>query len=81
MVIKKGQRKKEILKLDKTTFKIQIKGRVQGVGFRPFVFNLAVKHNKNGYVTNNGGGVVIYLNSEESDAQFFFRINNKKPSH
>ena len=79
MVIKKGQRKKEILKLDKTTFKIQIKGRVQGVGFRPFVFNLAVKHNKNGYVTNNGGGVVIYLNSEESDAQFFLESIIKNP--
>jgi len=79
LVIKKGQRKKEILKLDKTTFKIQIKGRVQGVGFRPFVFNLAVKHNKNGYVTNNGGGVVIYLNSEESDAQFFLESIIKNP--
>lgn len=65
--------------MDKTTFKIQIKGRVQGVGFRPFVFNLAVKHNKNGYVTNNGGGVVIYLNSEESDAQFFLESIIKNP--
>ncbi|MHA1897316.1 MAG: carbamoyltransferase HypF [Promethearchaeota archaeon] len=35
-------------------YRILIKGIVQGVGFRPFLFNLARKHNINGIITNKG---------------------------
>ena len=62
------------------TFKIQIKGRVQGVGFRPFVFNLAKEHQLNGSVSNNEEGVIIYCNtSEEKATQFLEQILLNKP--
>lgn len=38
---------------------IRIKGIVQGVGFRPFVYNLAKEHGLHGYVLNNTSGVLI----------------------
>ena len=41
------------------TYQIIIKGTVQGVGFRPFVYNLAQKHDILGYVLNNSTGVEI----------------------
>ncbi|WP_299533562.1 carbamoyltransferase HypF [Ulvibacterium sp.] len=44
------------------TFKIQIGGQVQGVGFRPFIFNLAQTHQLKGTVGNNARGVLIYVN-------------------
>jgi len=39
--------------------RIDIAGIVQGVGFRPFVYNLARKHNICGWVLNDAGGVRI----------------------
>lgn len=62
------------------TFKIQIKGRVQGVGFRPFVFNLAKEHQLNGSVSNNEEGVIIYCNtSKEKVTLFLEQILQNKP--
>jgi hydrogenase maturation protein HypF len=55
-------------------YKIQISGRVQGVGFRPFVYNLATKHLLCGTVSNNANGVVIYINTSEQKAALF--LNN-----
>ena len=41
---------------------IYVNGRVQGVGFRPFVYRLAVKNNLKGYVINLGdAGVEIVV--------------------
>lgn len=39
--------------------KIEVKGIVQGVGFRPFVYNLAGSLGLKGYVTNTSDGVTI----------------------
>jgi hydrogenase maturation protein HypF len=39
--------------------KIHIKGIVQGVGFRPFVYTLAREHGVSGYVLNDSTGVHI----------------------
>lgn len=39
--------------------KLQIYGIVQGVGFRPWVYNLAQRHGLNGYVLNSALGVTI----------------------
>ena len=62
------------------TFKIQIKGRVQGVGFRPFVFNLAVKHRLKGTVSNNEEGVIILCDTSKDHAtKFLDEIIEKKP--
>ncbi|EGO64050.1 carbamoyltransferase HypF [Acetonema longum] len=38
---------------------IHIAGIVQGVGFRPFVYNLARRHHLRGWVLNDGAGVRI----------------------
>ncbi|WP_340066415.1 carbamoyltransferase HypF [Ascidiimonas aurantiaca] len=62
------------------TFKIQIKGRVQGVGFRPFVFNLAIKNTLKGTVSNNEEGVVVFCNTSKKYATKFLKeIIEKKP--
>jgi hydrogenase maturation protein HypF len=59
--------------LQEHTYKIQIKGRVQGVGFRPFVFNLARQQGLVGSVSNNGSGVIIKVHTTEERANTFLR--------
>ena len=39
---------------------IKITGTVQGVGFRPFVYRTALKHDVTGRVCNNSSGVSIH---------------------
>lgn len=53
------------------TLHIHIKGIVQGVGFRPFVYNLARKFNLAGWVNNTTDGVHIHINSDEEKANKF----------
>lgn len=43
---------------------IVITGIVQGVGFRPFVYNLARQHNLTGFVFNDTSGVTIEIEGE-----------------
>ncbi len=63
------------------TFKIQIQGFVQGVGFRPFIYRLAQQMGLQGYVSNNAQGVVILLNATESQAEEFIQsIYQNKPA-
>ena len=45
--------------------KINITGVVQGVGFRPFVYSLAKKHDLHGWVRNTSAGVVIEVDGTE----------------
>jgi hydrogenase maturation protein HypF len=47
-------------------FHITIKGTVQGVGFRPSVYNLARKMGLKGYVTNTSEGVIIEVEGNEA---------------
>lgn len=51
----------------KKRFYIIVKGIVQGVGFRPFVYSKALKYNLKGWVNNNSKGVFIDLEGEEED--------------
>jgi hydrogenase maturation protein HypF len=44
--------------------KVHVRGIVQGVGFRPFVFGLARDLNLVGYVRNTSSGVDIELDGE-----------------
>ncbi|MEO6131295.1 MAG: carbamoyltransferase HypF, partial [Saprospiraceae bacterium] len=64
------------------TYHLHIKGRVQGVGFRPYVFKLASEKKINGYVSNEPDGVhVIFNHSSSNDAEFFAKeIISKAPS-
>jgi len=50
-----------------------VKGIVQGVGFRPFIFNLASSLNLSGFVFNSPAGVVIEAEGLESDLDDFTR--------
>jgi hydrogenase maturation protein HypF len=59
---------------------IYISGRVQGVGFRPFIYNLATKYNIKGFVTNNEFGVFIIANAIKKDIDAFYKqIAIQKP--
>lgn len=59
---------------------IVISGRVQGVGFRPFVYNLAKKYNIKGFVTNVEKGVLIQaLADEQILDDFYNQILVQKP--
>ena len=49
------------------TFIIYINGIVQGVGFRPFVYNLAVSKGVKGSVVNSGRGVEVRMNAEDME--------------
>jgi acylphosphatase len=64
----------------KTRTQIQIKGIVQGVGFRPFVFALAEKNSLKGQVLNNGNGVLIDVEGDgEKIERFINSIRNNPP--
>lgn len=66
----------------KPSFQIIISGSVQGVGFRPFVYNLAIKLNLKGYVSNNEFGVLIVLQENEKTAtDFLNEIKRKHPKN
>ena len=48
----------------KEALDIQVKGIVQGVGFRPFVYRLAKKYLIDGWVLNAADGVFIHAEGE-----------------
>jgi hydrogenase maturation protein HypF len=61
-------------------YKIHITGAVQGVGFRPFVYNLANSLNIKGTVLNSKKGVIIEAFGEETAIQnFMSRLKSEKP--
>jgi hydrogenase maturation protein HypF len=53
------------------SLKLSIGGIVQGVGFRPFVYNLAHLHELFGYVLNNTKGVEIVIQGSEQKIELF----------
>ncbi len=61
--------------------KVEVKGIVQGVGFRPFVYRIAVENNMRGYVRNRGdAGVEILAEGEKRDMKSFLEdLQKKKP--
>uniref|UniRef100_A0A7C3IY07 Carbamoyltransferase n=1 Tax=Candidatus Methanomethylicus mesodigestus TaxID=1867258 RepID=A0A7C3IY07_9CREN len=61
---------------------IYVRGLVQGVGFRPFIYNIAIQNGIFGYVLNLGdAGVEIIAEGEMSDIMNFIKdIYEKKPS-
>ena len=57
--------------------RIRVRGIVQGVGFRPFVFNLAHELGLAGYVLNSSAGVTIEIEgSGPGVARFVATLRN-----
>lgn len=59
--------------------KIEVKGIVQGVGFRPFVYNLALKYDIKGWVNNDDKGVNILLYANEKSCELFIKELQENP--
>ena len=52
--------------------KFEIAGMVQGVGFRPHVYRLAVRHGLKGFVRNTESGVEIHVEGEPGAPERFW---------
>jgi len=62
--------------------KIYIKGIVQGVGFRPFIYQKANKLNLKGFVSNTSNGVKICIDGPVNSIKSFIdSIKQEKPIH
>ncbi len=62
-------------------YELELEGLVQGVGFRPFVYKLALKKALFGEVYNNAKGVIIRLYCDEKALNDFIKeLQDKKPS-
>ncbi|MFW9784683.1 MAG: acylphosphatase, partial [Candidatus Heimdallarchaeota archaeon] len=64
------------------TVEINITGIVQGVGFRPFLFNLAKDYDLNGIILNRGNaGVRLVIQGNSDKIKLFVnRIQLSKPA-
>jgi hydrogenase maturation protein HypF len=58
-----------------------VKGIVQGVGFRPFIYRIAVENRLLGYVRNRGdaGVEIVAEGTNEAVTSFLKRLNEEKP--
>ena len=64
--------------MEKVRAKITINGVVQGVGFRPFIFNLAKEKNLKGFIKNFESGVYIEVEGEKENILSFIKEIPKK---
>ncbi len=60
-------------------FNIQVSGLVQGVGFRPRIWQLAQRFDLRGRVSNNGKGVQILVAGEEDNLRHFIHELTHNP--
>ena len=59
---------------------IEITGIVQGVGFRPYIYRLAVESNLAGFITNTAAGVSIEVEGpKEAVERFLARLPQEAP--
>src|SRR5947209_4196818 len=58
---------------------IVVRGIVQGVGFRPFVYNLAARLRLRGFVKNQAGSVQIEIEGEAPSLECFLAELTGKP--
>ena len=57
----------------KERVQICVEGIVQGVGFRPFVYDLATKNGLAGFVRNDTAGVIMEVEGERLALDNFLR--------
>jgi hydrogenase maturation protein HypF len=62
-----------------TACSVRVRGVVQGVGFRPFVYRLAQANGLSGWVLNGDQGVEIHLEGAEEDVAAFLREMQTRP--
>jgi hydrogenase maturation protein HypF len=61
--------------------RITVRGAVQGVGFRPFIYRLATELKLNGRVSNSTQGVLIEAEGPRGSLrEFLLRIQKEKPA-
>jgi hydrogenase maturation protein HypF len=61
--------------------RVSIRGAVQGVGFRPFIYRLATEMMLPGWVSNTAAGVFIEVEGEPERLQeFLLRVEREKPA-
>jgi len=62
--------------------RITVRGAVQGVGFRPFVYRLATELKLKGWVKNSAAGALIEIEGPaQAVEQFLLRLEPQKPPH
>src|ERR1700722_16573973 len=59
--------------------RIHLRGIVQGVGFRPFVYNLALLHGLAGFVFNSSSGVTIEIEGSSAAIRTFLKELGSDP--
>ena len=63
-----------------TAYSIKVRGVVQGVGFRPFVYRVAREHDLQGWVLNAEEGVEIHVEGDEQALRYFLdKIKTRPP--
>ena len=61
-------------------YQIRVEGIVQGVGFRPFIYGLAIQSCYSGYVLNDVEGVLLEIQGRDIDIENFCQcIKTKAP--
>lgn len=59
---------------------VRVRGAVQGVGFRPFVYRIAQKHRLTGFVMNTPDGVIVEAEGEKNSLDaFLLDLQKEKP--
>jgi hydrogenase maturation protein HypF len=59
-----------------------VRGIVQGVGFRPFIYRLAHESQLTGFVLNTPSSVLIEVEGEKAKLdEFLLRVGKEKPTH
>lgn len=70
----------KFISYDKKRYLIEIYGMVQGIGFRPFVYNEAVKYKVKGFIKNSNGHVIVDVTgNRENIKHFLIRIIKSPP--
>ncbi len=65
---------------NKARIRIEVKGVVQGVGFRPFIYRLAHKYKLTGWVQNTSGNVAIEVQGQQANLDgFISSLKNEAP--
>ncbi len=68
------------MSVEAVAVRVLVRGIVQGVGFRPFIYNLARQNNLKGWVRNTSGNVEIHLEGTSNHLDnFLTQFQNQLP--